>query len=65
MRDADQRTVVQRILFWQTPPDRAVVVDPVREAQRLRGNAALGTDVRAGDTAVEQPKRRSFIDSLF
>jgi hypothetical protein len=65
VQDADQRTLVQRMLFWQTPPDRAVVVDPAREAQRLRGNAALGTDVRAGDTAVEQPKRRSFIDSLF
>ncbi len=64
-KEADQRSFVQRLLFWQTPPDPAVVVDPAREAQRLRGNAALGTDVRAGDTAVEQPKRRSLLDSLF
>lgn len=64
-QDADQRSFVQRLLFWQSQPDRSVVVDPAREAQRLRGNAALGADTRAGDTAVEQPKRRSFIDSIF
>ena len=65
VQDADQRNFVQRMLFWQSQPDRSVVVDPAREAQRLRGNAALGADTRAGDTAVEQPKRRSFIDSIF
>lgn len=64
-RDADQRSFVQRMLFWQTQPDRSVVVDPAREAQRLRGNAALGTDTRSGNTAVEQPRPRSFIDSIF
>jgi len=64
-RLADRRTLVQRMMFWQKPPDPAVVVDPEREAQRLRGNAALGTSVRSGDTAVEQPKPRSFIDSIF
>ena len=64
-QDADQRSFVQRMLFWQNQPDRTAVVYPAREAQRLRGNAALGTDTRAGDTAVEQPRRRSFIDSIF
>lgn len=64
-RDADQRSFVQRMMFWQSQPDRSVVVDPAREAQRLRGNAALGSDTRTGNTAVEQPRPRSFIDSLF
>ena len=64
-READQRTLVQRMLFWQTPKDQAVTVDATREAKRLRENAALGQDTRAGDTAVEQPKRRSFFDSIF
>lgn len=64
-QDADQRNFVQRLFFWQKQPDRSVVVDPAREAQRLRGNAALGTDTRTGDTAVEQPKPRSFMDSIF
>jgi len=64
-RLADRRTFIQRVMFWQKPPDSAVVVDPEREAQRLRGNAALGAGVQSGDTAVEQPKPKSFIDSLF
>lgn len=64
-READQRSLVQRMLFWQTPKDRAVTVDATREAKRLRENAALGQDTRVGDTAVEQPKLRSFFDSIF
>ncbi|MSO90709.1 MAG: DUF3035 domain-containing protein [Acetobacteraceae bacterium] len=60
-----QRSFVQRMLFWQTPKDPSVIVDAEREAKRLRENAALGQDSRAGDTAVEQPKRRSFFDSIF
>jgi hypothetical protein len=61
----DDRTALQRLLFWQNPPQQGVIVDPEREAKRLRENAALGQDSRAGVTPVEQPKRKSLWDSIF
>jgi len=59
------RSFTERLMFWQSPPDPSVLVDPTREAQRLRENAALGQDTRAGDTPIIQRKRKTFIDSIF
>ena len=59
------RPFTDRLLFWQSRPAPGTVVDPTREAQRLRGNAALGRSVEAGDTPIVQPKRRSPLDGLF
>jgi hypothetical protein len=47
---------VDRLMFWRTPAQPGVVVDPTREAQRLRENAALGQSPQAGDTPIIQPK---------
>jgi hypothetical protein len=47
---------VDRLMFWRTPAQPGVVVDPTREAQRLRENAALGQSPAAGDTPIIQPQ---------
>ena len=52
------RTVVDRVLFWREQPPAGIPVDPQREAQRLRENAALGRDSVAGETPVIQPQGR-------
>jgi hypothetical protein len=54
-----------RLLFWRPTPQPGVVVDPQREAQRLRENAALGRSVEAGDTPIIQRKKDTLFDSLF
>jgi len=54
-----------RLMFWRTPTPPGVVVDPKREAQRLRENAALGRSVEAGDTPIIQRKKDSLLDSIF
>jgi hypothetical protein len=41
------------------------VVDPTKEAQRLRENAALGHSVETGDTPIVQPKRRTLLGDIF
>jgi hypothetical protein len=59
------RSVVDRLMFWRAPPAPGVVVDPTREAQRLRTNAALGQSDGQGETPIIQRQRKSFFDSIF
>ena len=60
------RGFVDRLMFWRSPSQPAgLAVDPAREAQRLRENAALGQNVTEGDSRIIQPKSRSIFDRLF
>lgn len=59
------RSFGDKLMFWRTPPDKSVVVDPTRESQRLRENAALGNNPTAGDTPIIQRKKETFWDSVF
>jgi hypothetical protein len=59
------RSLTDEIMFWRSPSEPGVIVDPEREAKRIRGNAALGTGPEQGDTPIIQRRRRSFFDSLF
>ena len=60
-----KQAFTDRLMFWKEPPPAGTIVDPAREAQRLRANAALGQSVETGDTPIVQPKRPSLFDSLF
>jgi hypothetical protein len=54
-----------RLMFWRPTPQPGIVVDPQKEAQRLRENAALGQSQETGDTPIVQPKRRGWLEGLF
>lgn len=58
-------TFVDKLLFWRRPPAPGIVVDPTKEAQRLRQNAALGESSQIGDTPIIQPKRKGWFEDLF
>lgn len=62
--DQPNRTLTDRLIFWRDPPPPGTPVDPQREAERLRENAALGRDGNIGETPVVQPRRRSFFEWL-
>jgi hypothetical protein len=55
---------VDRVIFWREPPQPGIPVDPTREAQRLRENAALGRSASDGETPIIQPQRRGIFDQL-
>ena len=57
--DQPQRTLVDRLIFWRGPEPSGTALDPRREAQRLRENAALGREVTDGETPVIQRARSS------
>ena len=63
--EATDRSVTDRLMFWRGPPDKAIVVDPTKESQRLRENAALGQSPLAGDTPIIQRKKDTLWDSIF
>ncbi len=54
-----------RLMFWRSPPAPGVVVDPSRESQRLRQDAALGQSPQAGDTPIIQRKRNGLLGGIF
>jgi len=60
----ESRSFADRLMFWRTPPAPGVVVDPQRESQRLRENAALGQSVDQGETPIIQRKPKSLFDSI-
>ncbi len=63
--DTPSRSFTDRLMFWQPAPPAGTAVDPAREAQRLRQNAALGQTADAGDTPIIQRKRPGLLGTLF
>lgn len=59
------RSFADRLMFWRSAPAPGTVVDPVRESQRLRQNAALGQPVENGDTPIIQRRRAGLLSGLF
>jgi hypothetical protein len=56
---------VSKLLFWKTPEPPGIVVDPQKEAQRLRENAALGESPDSGDTPIIQPRKKGWLEGIF
>lgn len=65
-KEAADVSLTDRLMFWQSKPPPGVVVDPAKEAQRLRDNAALGQSPKTGDTPViEKKPEKTLLDTLF
>jgi hypothetical protein len=64
LADAD-RTFFDRLVFWQKPPEPGSVVDPQREAQRLRENQALGRTATDGDTPTIRRRKKGALEGIF
>jgi hypothetical protein len=63
--DQPGRSFSDTLMFWRPTPPPGTAVDPRRESQRLRQNAALGQSPETGNTPIIQPPQKSFLDSLF
>jgi hypothetical protein len=64
-RDTSGNSITDKLMFW-TPskPGPGVAVDPAKEAERLRTNAALGQNADTGTTPIIQ-EHKSFWERLF
>jgi hypothetical protein len=62
--DAPPRGVVDTLMFWRPAGPAGITVDPARESQRLRENAALGRESTDGETPIVQPRQRNLWEML-
>jgi hypothetical protein len=63
--NAPDRNLAERLMFWRSPGEPGTPVDPNREAQRLRENAALGREATVGDTPIiQRPRANTFLGGL-
>lgn len=64
LAEAD-RTFLDRLVFWRKPDAPGTVVDPQREAQRLRENQALGRSATEGDTPTIRRRKKGALEGIF
>ena len=63
--DPGDDSFVDKLLYWRKPDSQHAQVDPQKESQRLRQNAALGEGPDVGDTPIIQPRKRGWFTDLF
>lgn len=59
------RRFVDRLIFWQKSEEPGLAVDPAKEAQRLRENAATGRPATAGDVPTIKRRERGPLEGVF
>jgi len=64
-KDHPAYSLTDRLMFWKSNPPPGTVLDPVKESERLRENAALGQSPTAGDTPIIQDKPKSSFLGVF
>jgi hypothetical protein len=62
--DAPKPGFVDELLFWRSPTPPGTVIDPEKESQRLRENAALGQGPEVGDTPIIQPRKKGWLEGI-
>jgi Protein of unknown function (DUF3035) len=62
--EADQG-FVDKLLYWRKPNTQQAEVDPQKESQRLRENAALGNGPDVGNTPIIQERKKGWFSDLF
>ena len=61
----EDQSFTERLMFWGTPTDYGIVVDPVQEARRIHENQALGQPITEGETPTIERKRRALLEGIF
>ena len=59
------RSFVDKLVFWRAAPEPGIVVDPAKEAERLRQNAALGKPATEGETPIIERKKKALLEGIF
>ncbi len=62
---ADDRSFVDRLMFWREKEPPGQIVDPQKEAQRVQEAIALGKPPNEGETAIIKRREKSILGGLF
>lgn len=61
----EDASVIERIMFWDTPSEYGSAVDPEAETKRIQENQALGQPLGGGDVPTIEKKRKGLLEGLF
>ncbi|MFL5252876.1 MAG: DUF3035 domain-containing protein [Rhodopila sp.] len=61
---ANDESFIDKVLYWRKPNTQQVQVDPQKESQRLRQNAALGEPPDVGDTPIINQKPKGWLSGI-
>ena len=59
------KSFTDKITFWQSPSKVGIVVDPAREAKRIRRNQALGKPLNKDDIPVIKHRAKAIFEDVF
>jgi hypothetical protein len=59
------RTFIDKLTFWRASQEPGIVVDPEKEAQRLRQNVAEGKPATEGETPIIERKHKALLEGIF
>ena len=59
------RGFIDTLIFWRKADEPGIVVDPVKEAQRLRENDAEGKPTTEGETPIIERKKKGWLEGIF
>lgn len=61
----EDASVIERIMFWGTPSEYGIAVDPDAENKRIQENQALGQPLDSGEVPTIEKKRKGLLEGLF
>jgi hypothetical protein len=63
--DSGNDGLIDSLLYWRKSDASHAIVDPQKESQRLREDAALGQNPDTGATPMIRPRKQGWFQSLF
>ncbi|CCG42051.1 DUF3035 domain-containing protein [Magnetospirillum molischianum] len=60
-----EKSFTDQLVFWRKSEQPGVVVDPVKESQRLRENQALGKSMSEGQTPHIERRKKAILEGIF
>lgn len=60
------KSLIDRVMFWQTQPEYGTVVDAKKEQKRIQENAALGNSAGDGEnTPIIERRKKALLEGIF
>lgn len=63
--NSESSSFIDALIFWQDEGQPGVVVDPAKEAQRIKENQALGRPVTEGETPTIERREKGVFEGIF
>jgi hypothetical protein len=61
----EDKTVMESIIFWQTPTTYGSAVDADEETKRIQENQALGQPLNTGEVPTIEKKQKGILEDVF